>query len=1054
MTHFVKVTAITAISYFLAGWLGQMFAVPPGYATIIWPASGIALALCLLFGYHPLLGVFLGSMAVNISISFNNTGQIFLIVPSLIAVGSTLQTFVGYWLVHRFIGSRLEFYNVRHVLLFILLGGPVGCLVSASVGTSVLYSFGLLSSAQAPLNWLSWWLGDSVGVIVVVPWLAALLYKRFRIHFDHPGRVLASLLVVAIGTVMLSVTTAYFELNKQRLTFQSNAELNATSLSERIKNSVDILYGMAGLVRASELLEPSEFADYASNIMSRDRAIKALSINYVISDAELAAFEELMSVRRNAPFKVVQKDSDGKLVPVAPNDRHVVVGMIFPEEPNRQALGYDVYSEPSRRQSIDRAIRLNAAYPTPAIQLVQNSTAVLMFLPVYRADKLIAMATGMIEISDLSNRILSRHRSKATQTYLLDQNKNGEPYILAASGNDAGISSSELLQQLEDGRYRSIYRTVIPVGAHRWELLHVSAYRFIAQPWGTHFALVGGLFVAGLLGWMLCLVFSHAGQIERQVKARTKELSLVNEALRESGKKLTQAIADAQEANLAKSRFLANMSHEIRTPLNGMLGSLSLLQSKMLSSDQQKLVELASQSGDALLDLINDILDLSKIEAGELDLEMAELDLQTLLEDVASLMRIKAQEKGVELIAPETLLPAMKVTGDRARIRQVMVNLIGNAIKFTPEGGKVRLIAEIVNKGSDVATIRISVVDNGIGISGDLQSRLFQRFKQIDSSTTRRYGGTGLGLAISRELVEAMQGEIGVTSTLGEGATFWFSVPFAYQDDEAMVPSKTVLEQLRVCYYLTNTNTEVRYLEAIFLRFQKELRVIHSEDELPNTLTQGDILIVDDSVITDHSNTSLKQFSERIILLCEQQTNLQQLESFCLASLYKPVHLKALCNALEKMFATEPRLSSGPAARPLEFRVEARLLLVEDNLTNQIVAKGMLALFGAQVDVASDGESALEQVQRQNYDLIFMDCQMPIMDGYEATRRIRLLDQNSATSSDVPIVALSANAMKGDDLVCIEAGMNDHVAKPVSKQTLEKALKNWIPQHIQGSIDE
>ncbi|SBS32868.1 Signal transduction histidine-protein kinase BarA [Marinomonas aquimarina] len=803
MARVLKVILLTALSYFLAGWLGQVFAIPPGYATVIWPASGVAIAACILAGYTPVLGVFLGSTLVNISIGYSNSGEISFLVPMLIAAGSALQTTLSYALVRLFIGKTLEFYNIRHVLSFIVLAGPLGCLVSASTGSMILYTHDIIQREQVLLTWLSWWLGDSVGVVVVVPWLAVLFRKQFSVYYDHPARVFLALFIVFLTTAILSVSTAYFELNKQRQAFESNADLNSTLLSERIKNSVDILYSMAGYVRGSGSVSAQEFHDFSESIMSQDRAIKALSINHVLDGLELSQYEAEMADLHGFPFQVQQRNAAGEMEPVSARDRYVSVGLIYPLEPNLKALGFDVYSEESRRLAIKNAIRLNSAVPTSAINLVQNSKAVLMFLPAYKNQKLYAMATSLFEINDISARILERSQLANIEVYLVDRQASQQPYILASSAN-ASLSVEDLIQGLNERTFPAMHRAMIPVGAHRWELVHVSHSKFIEQPWGTHFVLVGGLFVAGLLGWVLSLVFSHAAQIERQVAVRTKELSQANNALRESGEKLKRATLDAQDANQAKSRFLANMSHEIRTPLNGMLGSLSLLQGKSLSSEQQKLVELAHQSGDALLDLVNDILDLSKIEAGELELEPQYFDLQDLLEDISSLMRIKAEEKGLNLIAPSGLLPECMVYADRLRVRQIVLNLLGNAIKFTGTGGSVRLVAEQVKREQDQATYRIAIIDTGIGISDNLQARLFQRFKQADTSTTRRYGGTGLGLAISKELVDAMAGRINVESQLGQGANFWFELDLTVQD-KPVNPEHEVWQSLGTIYLVSQT---------------------------------------------------------------------------------------------------------------------------------------------------------------------------------------------------------------------------------------------------------
>ncbi|MBJ7550411.1 ATP-binding protein [Marinomonas ostreistagni] len=1043
MTRVLKIILLTAISYFIAGWIGQVFAIPPGYATVIWPASGIAIAACLLFGYWPALGVFVGSTCVNVLIGFENTGQISILIPALIASGSALQTIFAYSLVRFFIGKKLEFYNVRHVLSFIVVAGPLGCLVSASTGTTILYSFGMLSSDQVLLNWLSWWLGDTVGVVVLVPWLAVLFRKHFSVYYDHPMRVVFALVIVALTTGILSFSTAFFEINKQKQAFNASADLSSTLLSERIKNSVDILYSMAGYVRGSAKVSAEEFQNFSESIMSQDRAIKALSINHVLDYQDIPMYESQMSALHGFPYQVKERSVEGEFVAPSVRDRYVPVGLIYPKEPNLKALGFDVYSEASRRSAIQNAIRLNAAFPTSAITLVQGNKAVLMFLPIYKQQKLFAMSTGLFEIEDLSERILERTPTNGVEIYLIDRPAGQSPYILSASGN-ATLEISELIDGVNAERYPVIHRSMIPVEAHRWELVHIARSSFIEQPWGTHFVLVGGLFVAGLLGWVLSLVFSHAAQVERQVAERTKELSKANLALRESSEKLKQATLAAQDANQAKSRFLANMSHEIRTPLNGMLGSLSLLKSQRLNNEQVKLVDLAHQSGDTLLGLVNDILDLSKIEAGELELEPQYFDLQDLLEDTASLMRIKAKEKDLTFIAPETLLPELMVYGDRQRLQQVILNLLGNAIKFTAAGGDVRLKAENLLLEGDKATFRISIQDTGIGISDSLQQRLFQRFKQADASTTRRYGGTGLGLAISKQLIEAMQGQIGVQSQLGQGANFWFelTLPIQPKSDESL----SDLGPLKMVYVLSQQQDDVPYIRSLLASKSIPVEFLRSAEELP-TLDDSTLLIIDDALRVE-SQLSFKVPQQHVITLLEQGQSLENLDGHNIASIYKPVHRRALFAVIESFLQDD----SMPVAKHAElnsaveddYLKDMRILLVEDNLTNQIVAKGMLGLFGVTVDVVENGEESVTACQETAYDLIFMDCQMPVMDGYEATKAIRKLEQNSATSNNVVIVALSANAMKGDDQLCFDAGMDDHVAKPVTKERLAEVLERWL----------
>lgn len=1044
MAQTTKIILFTALSYFVAGWLGQLFAVPPGYATVIWPASGIAIAACLLAGYRAAIGVFIGSTLINVAITYDQTQQWVFSVSMLIALGSAIQTAVSYALVRRVIGTPLELHNVRHVLYFILLAGPLGCLISATVGTSVLLYFSIVPIEQASLNWLSWWLGDSVGVLVTVPWLVVLFRRQFKVYYDHPGRLIAALCLVALITGIVSTYTAYFELKKQHHTFQNNAELDSTLLSERIKNSVDILYGLSGYVRGSGQIYDYEFYEYSENLLRRDRAIKALSLNHVVSPRELDRYEALMSDMYTQPFQVKERNDEGELIPVTSRDRYIPVGIIYPAQANVKALGYDVYSEASRRAAIDEAIRLNSAYPTPAIQLVQESLAILMFLPVYEGQRLSSLATAMFDVEDLSQRVLGRHRNGTTQVYLIDRRIDTDPYVIAASDN-ADLSDQALLQGLEQQTFPVMSRSIIPVGAHHWELVHVSSTYFIEQPWGTHFVLVAGGFVAGLLGWVLSLIFCHAAQIERQVKIRTKELSQANAALRDYGEQLRQATESAQEANLAKSRFLANMSHEIRTPLNGLLGSMTLLQSKSLSYEEKKLVDLALQSGDSLMTLVNDILDLSKIEAGELVLEDDYFDIQSLLEDVSSLMYAKAQEKGLRLIAPQTLLPEMQIKGDRLRIRQVILNLLGNAIKFTEPGGQVQLQAQYegVPDKTEQRLLTITVKDTGIGISDGLQRRLFQRFKQADTSTTRRYGGTGLGLAISKELIDAMEGNIGVESQLGQGASFWFTLSVVTKEQPALTLPESLVSAPNVAL-LSDNQSDMAYLKAIWHALGVELAVHRTLTEAP----AADLWLLDQSRLSEPAVLAhLRQPNHPCVLLSEPGDVLA-LEGIHAPRVDKPIQRFALLSAVATAMspASNPLLATNSLATSMAtFGDTAKVLLVEDNLTNQIVAKGLLGLFGIVVDVAENGEEAIKQARSQRYDLIFMDCQMPVMDGYEATEHIRLFDDQAATSAQVPIIALSANAMKGDDELCFDAGMNDHVAKPIAKERLEAVLVKWLP---------
>ena len=519
---------------------------------------------------------------------------------------------------------------------------------------------------------------------------------------------------------------------------------------------------------------------------------------------------------------------------------------------------------------------------------------------------------------------------------------------------------------------------------------------------------------------------------------------------------------ELEEANRAKSQFLAKMSHEIRTPVNGVLGMLELVKQTKLDTRQQRYLDTARRSAETLLGIINGILDISKIEAGKIELEQAPFDLRDLVEEVTETFADVAYGKGLELTCtiPASLPTAL--VGDAGRLRQIMTNLVGNAIKFT-EKGEVGLRVEAVEADAGSAFIAFDVTDTGIGIPSDKQRHIFDAFAQADSSTTRRYGGTGLGLSIAKQLCEMMGGSIDLTSEPGRGSTFRFTARFSRQS-EGTQPVDTGLLLFQGMSVLVVEDNAVRRRNMKDQLSSWGIRVGEAENgaaalaELRTATARNErfeLAIVDvdlpdvngidlvRSIKADPANAEL-----RLVMLTSRDheiTEIGDMRAYVAGSLTKPVRQSALRQCLAMIDGDiEPAAPASelPPPPPPEGVAGACVLLVEDNPVNLEVAVGILESFGCKVETATNGVEALDRYTKGEYGLIFMDCQMPEMDGFEATAEIR--KQEAKSDRRTPIVALTASAIEGDREQCLASGMDDYVPKPFTTDQMRSALVTWL----------
>ncbi|MTI14214.1 response regulator [Sansalvadorimonas verongulae] len=555
----------------------------------------------------------------------------------------------------------------------------------------------------------------------------------------------------------------------------------------------------------------------------------------------------------------------------------------------------------------------------------------------------------------------------------------------------------------------------------------------------------------------------HKDELENTVQLRTEALNMANENLREAIEEANVAKEAALDAAKAKSSFLANMSHEIRTPMNGVLGMLELLRDTRLEKSQKDYLETAYGSADALLQIINDILDFSKIEAGKLELEQIDMSPSSLADDVSALLASRAREKKIELGCYTDVKMPAAVKGDPVRLRQVLTNLLGNAVKFT-ESGEVVVRALYKGTENNQHTILFEVEDTGIGIPEEVVPTLFQPFTQADGSTTRKFGGTGLGLTISRQLVEIMGGELQVSSKLGEGSKFYFEIKMGISDG-ADLPKHYETMDLSNIYALVvddnPTNREImhRYLEAWGIDHALAEGGPQALDKMHDAVIAGrpfQLVYLDmqmpemDGITLSKAIANDKDLGDcrRIMLtsaghLCAKE----QKEAMLHGSLAKPFRQSQLLDltmeVMNKHTATEP-VPVKKTVIKTTFEDKYDLLLVEDNPVNQKVARAMLKKLGiTRVDLAVNGLEAVEMTVRKNYSLVLMDCQMPEMSGYEATRAIRKRE-NETGAERHSIIAMTANAMEGDREKCLEAGMDDYISKPVKSDALGEILSRWL----------
>ena len=899
-------------------------------------------------------------------------------------------------------------------------------------------------------------------------------------------------LVAIAGTVSVLLTIGVWQwlVTEQRRSIETEFALEAEQRAEGIKrqfsSETGVVTALQAYYRGSDNVDRRQFKDFSGAFLTGLSSIDSVQWVPYVPHAQRRTWEMNGAQAQGPDYRFTEMASGGVLAAVSKREAYFPV--YFAEaalgaEP--EALGFDWGSIKSARAALMAARdtgEVNAAAHIRLPGALDEEPRIALFAPVYergaetmtidqRRAHLRGFVVAVLRIGDVLQEAIDLMPNMGVDLYLLDSSAPPDQRvllsILSSGGRKApkpgvGPTGPAMDAELYHSSSLVIGNSVFTVYAAATD-----AYgRKRGAAAGPMIALAGGLAVTLILVIYLISLANQRARTERVVEQRTAELRRLNSRLEErtlqleiSERDLRGAKEKAEEATRTKSQFLANMSHEIRTPMNGVIGAAELLADTSLTASQREYLYMITQSADALLHLINDILDFSKIEAGRLELESMPFGLRDELADTLQTLAGRATEKGLELACHVGLDVPDALQGDPHRLRQIVINLVGNALRFTEEG-EVVVDVGVETLGENHARLRFAVTDTGSGIPPDKRELIFEAFSQADSSFTRRYGGTGLGLTIASQLVLLMGGRLELESKVGKGSMFHFTLPFALAEGMAPEPplEQPTLHGLPVLV-VDDNETNRRILDEMIRGWGMKPQTADSGPKAiaamknaaavgrPFRLVLLDMMMpgMDGFAVAEQMARTPKIGEPAIIMLssAHKDETARRAEATGIARfLLKPVRQSEL---LETIFAVlgvtaeeEVPLSEGVSDTLSSLRV----LVAEDNPVNQRLAQRLLERRGHKIEIVGDGAQAIEALTRDSFDVVLMDVQMPVMDGFQATAAIR--EKESKTGGHIPIIAMTAHAMRGDRERCLAAGMDGYISKPLRAEDFYAAVEGRV----------